>query len=296
MISNQRPIIFGEVLFDVFPDRAVLGGAPFNVAWHLQGFGCDPLFISRIGDDDLGTQIRGGMEGWGMDTAGLQTDTDHPTGQVKVDMSGSSHSFEILPHQAYDYIDADEAQAALSGVSPALLYHGGLIAREPGSKAALEALRAECSAPVFVDINLRAPFWTREGALALMQGACWVKINDEEIAQLAPDQGPEDFRTALEAERLILTKGEQGADLYYDGGVESCAPKAIDNFVDSVGAGDAFASVTILGLLKGWPVADTMARAQEFASALCGHRGATINDRGVYERFLQQWETGRAAA
>ncbi|PIV92139.1 MAG: hypothetical protein COW45_01270, partial [Gallionellales bacterium CG17_big_fil_post_rev_8_21_14_2_50_54_146] len=32
-------VLFGEVLADVFPDRAVLGGAPFNVARHLKAFG-----------------------------------------------------------------------------------------------------------------------------------------------------------------------------------------------------------------------------------------------------------------
>ncbi|MES9966998.1 MAG: carbohydrate kinase, partial [Sedimenticola sp.] len=51
--------IFGEVLFDIFPgDERVLGGAPFNVAWHLQAFQAEPLFISRIGNDPLGREIR----------------------------------------------------------------------------------------------------------------------------------------------------------------------------------------------------------------------------------------------
>ena len=41
--SNRRPLVVGEVLFDEFEDGAqVLGGAPFNVAWHLQGFGISP--------------------------------------------------------------------------------------------------------------------------------------------------------------------------------------------------------------------------------------------------------------
>ena len=58
MVDSERPIIFGEVLYDCFPDgQAVLGGAPFNVAWHLQGFGLNPLFISRVGDDPLGHLI-----------------------------------------------------------------------------------------------------------------------------------------------------------------------------------------------------------------------------------------------
>jgi len=40
---TDSPVLFGEILFDRFPDgREVLGGAPFNVAWHLRGFGLDP--------------------------------------------------------------------------------------------------------------------------------------------------------------------------------------------------------------------------------------------------------------
>ena len=38
MDTITSPVVFGEVLFDCFPDgSAVLGGAPFNVAWHLHG-------------------------------------------------------------------------------------------------------------------------------------------------------------------------------------------------------------------------------------------------------------------
>ena len=48
--NEAIPLIFGEVLFDVYPDGTeILGGAPFNVAWHLQGFGVSPLMISRVG-------------------------------------------------------------------------------------------------------------------------------------------------------------------------------------------------------------------------------------------------------
>ena len=71
-LSGQRPVIFGEVLFDRFPDGSVvLGGAPFNVAWHLQAFGMAPLFISRVGNDALGRTIRDTMHCWEMDASGL---------------------------------------------------------------------------------------------------------------------------------------------------------------------------------------------------------------------------------
>ena len=44
-LARARAVILGEVLFDSFPGgTATLGGAPFNVAWHLQGLGASPPF------------------------------------------------------------------------------------------------------------------------------------------------------------------------------------------------------------------------------------------------------------
>ena len=99
------PMVFGEVLFDCFPDgREVLGGAPFNIAWNLQAFGLSPLFISRVGDDNLGCHIQKKMVSWGMDTRGLQLDQRHPTGKVQIELTEGEPRFTILPDQAYDYI------------------------------------------------------------------------------------------------------------------------------------------------------------------------------------------------
>lgn len=84
-MTCERICLFGEVLFDHFPDgKQVLGGAPFNVAWHLQALGQAPLFISRVGTDPEGEQIRRSMDDWGMDLGGLQTDPALPTGRVSV--------------------------------------------------------------------------------------------------------------------------------------------------------------------------------------------------------------------
>jgi len=109
-----RPLVFGEVLYDSFPDGSVvLGGAPFNVAWHLRGFGLNPLFISRVGDDELGERIIAAMSEWGMDTRGVQRDPGHPTGRVVVSIRNNEPSFEIVPEQAYDFIAGEPLQALL---------------------------------------------------------------------------------------------------------------------------------------------------------------------------------------
>ena len=66
-------------------------------------------------------------------------------------------------------------------------------------------------------------------------------------------------------------------------------PASETKIVDTVGAGDAFSSVLILGQLRDWPLERTLEKAQEFAAAIVGLRGATTTERIVYERFTKAW-------
>ena len=179
---DGRPIIFGEVLFDQFPDgSSVLGGAPFNVAWHLQGFGVAPLFLSCVGDDEPGRRVRHAMRDWGMDAEGLQTDPSHPTGAVNVNFAQGGHTFDILSDQSYDHIDIAFAQAVSRQIDCALLYHGTLIMRTAVTRDALQGLLADSGLPAFVDINLRDPWWRVEDLPAVFDRARWAKVNDDEL-------------------------------------------------------------------------------------------------------------------
>ncbi len=60
--------------------------------------------------------------------------------------------------------------------------------------------------------------------------------------------------------------------------------------IDTVGAGDAFSSVLILGLLKGWPMEQTLHYAQHFAAAVVGLRGATSREYDFYQTFIAAWQ------
>lgn len=293
-----RPVIFGEVLFDCFEDgTSVLGGAPFNVAWHLRGFGLDPLFVSRIGDDALGGQVLDAARRWGLDTAGLQRDPDHPTGVVRIALQDGQPSFSILDAQAYDFIDAAQAVTACAGADIALLYHGTLAARRAISADTLQRLRRELAVPTFIDINLRAPWWQAARLHEAMEGACWVKLNDQELAEVWSDTRTGDgIETAADALRrehsigtLIVTLGAEGAMVLDATGRWRGRPEAVTAIADAVGAGDAFSAVTVLGWFRQWDAATTLNRAMEFAAALCGVRGATVADPAFYQRFLRQW-------
>ena len=293
-----RPLVFGEVLYDSFPDgNTVLGGAPFNVAWHLQGFGLSPLFVSRVGDDELGERILAAMSSWGMDTRGVQQDPGHATGRVVVNFHDNEPSYEIVPEQAYDFIAADAVDGLLSESNYALLYHGSLIARHPAACAALDRLRA-AKIPSFVDVNLRDPWWQLPWLDSALRQARWAKLNEHELRILARShENPAaeipvlaaDLRRACGLQVLVVTRGEAGALVLADEETAEVAPPTRGEIVDTVGAGDAFSAVSILGLLQGWPVAELAKRAVDFAAEVCRMRGATASDHDLYRRCLRKW-------
>ncbi len=105
---SNKVIIFGEILFDIFDNTEILGGAPFNVAKHLNGFGLKPIIISRIGNDKRGKIILSKMKLWNMETSGIQIDDEHQTGIVNVKIINEEPQFKTLVNLAYDYIEFDE--------------------------------------------------------------------------------------------------------------------------------------------------------------------------------------------
>jgi fructokinase len=298
-MAAGRPVIFGEVLFDCFEEEAVLGGAPFNVAWHLHGFGLNPLFISRVGKDELGDRVLGSMERWGMDTTGLQQDSDRPTGRVEVKVDAGQPRYEILPDQAYDFIDQCAVSVIREHSDLAQLYHGTLALRNEVSEATLIAIRDERRLPVFVDVNLRPPWWDLSKVSEILPGTTCIKLNEGEL-RLLERQSPESdsqtraaqFKEAHGAEVVLVTQGEAGAFAVTREVTCGTGAHPVDKLVDTVGAGDGFSAVAIAGILKRWPWEKTLDRAATFAAWICGYRGAIREDRGFYEKALEAWRDG----
>jgi fructokinase len=300
-MQTRCPItVFGEVLFDVFPDGTeVLGGAPFNVAWHLRGFGLAPIFISRVGRDRRGDAIGSAMTSWGLDTTFLQKDPSHPTGRVRVTFEDDEPHYEIVPGSAYDVIQSEGfEQLPASG----LLYHGTLAVRDSASAEALAALKGRHRGQIFLDVNLRSPWWSPESVLPLVEEADHVKLNTAELALLTSEDlagvdgaslsaSVDRFARRHQLETLILTRGALGALVWRDGRIVSVGPAACSHVVDTVGAGDGFAAAFLLGLGQQWPLEESLAHARDFAAELVSRRGATIDDGSVYKQFLLAWSS-----
>ncbi len=295
IMADTQIIIFGEVLFDSFPDgSAVLGGAPFNVAWHLQALGTAPLFISCVGDDAQGERIKTAMADWGMDLNGLQTNPDHPTGQVTVNFVDNEPSYDIVNQSAYDYIQPDRLPD-IHGRP--LLYHGSLALRNPVSAGTLLTVKRKTAPYVFLDVNLRSPWWRLKNILPLLNDTSWLKLNHHELAELVPNCPNEEKRisqlfSSTSLKTVTLTRGDKGATTYRLKGSTSISvfPKTWMQVKDTVGAGDAFSSVLLLGFIRGWDIKTTLKRAQKFAGEIIGVQGAIIKDETFYKPFITSWK------
>ena len=295
-------LVLGEVLYDMLPQGRTLGGAPFNFAFHLNGLGDDVRFISRVGDDELGHEILSTMESWNMDTRFVEKDIDRRTGEVPVVLDDQgAPTFTILEDRAFDYIPMPD----LGGFTkvPDLVYLGTLAQRNPISRQTIRDLATFFSGKsrIFLDLNLRAPFFDESSVTVSLKTADIVKMSEEELfvvqtmfPHLAQDE-EETFVRALQDELAIdwccVTKGHQGSVLYVRReGTPTIQPVCpAKSFVNSMGAGDAFSAMMAHGLGQGWPREKIMEQAARFAASACGIEGALP----VEPHFYHSWQGSR---
>ncbi|SFD50874.1 PfkB family carbohydrate kinase [Massilia yuzhufengensis] len=308
MSALLATVVFGEALVDDFSTEQVVGGAPFNVARHLAAFMAPQLMITRIGNDQPGMAVRAEFERFAMSEAGLQVDAIEDTGRVLVERGARGHRFTILPNQAYDFIDRAQALGALASVEPGILYFGTLAQRSERSRTTLAALLGATAVPRYLDLNLREGQYDERCVTRSLQAASIAKVNEEELQamfqwyfQIAPDEralAADEVRASCQAllqmfslDGLIVTLGHRGS-VYFsaDGGVllnrDNPAPPFV---IDTVGAGDAFSAIFLLGRMRGWELELSLARANEFAGAICAIPGAVPRDLGFYDGWVRKW-------
>src|SRR5688572_4929087 len=246
----MNPIVgIGEVLWDVYPDgRKVAGGAPFNFAFHCHQLGHPAVIVSRVGDDELGRELRDRVRELGLSDEFIQTDRDHPTGTVQVSLDANAvPTYTITENVAWDHIAWDSGLVALQHRARAICF-GTLAQRAPISRATILHLVKEVDHSIkILDLNLRPPHEQAGGLAEALKYAQWLKLSREEYARLpqliAWDELEEDFATYLESilgiSLICITDGPNGCELISEQG-DFKLPGVPARVVDTVGAGDAF--------------------------------------------------------
>ncbi len=273
-------VTVGEVVWDCFPDRQVLGGAPVNVAYHLDRLGVKAVPVTRVGQDDLGRQTRAFLAQAGVDCAGIQEDPELPTGRVEVRFDARGEPcFEIMGPAAWDAIAWEPAAALVAGQAYALVF-GTLAQRDKRSRSTIERLAAGAET-CYYDVNLRPPHTPVERVAVSLEWAQVVKMNEEELALLGRELGlaaptgqetAERLRRRFGVQTLLVTQGEQGAWLVDDDGLLAVAglPVAV---ADPVGAGDAFLAAYIAAAEAGADRQERLRRANRHGALVASLPG-----------------------
>ena len=280
--SEQAVVIWGEVLWDRFPDGDKLGGAPSNVAWHLGLAGGWARLVSRVGADEPGRRAIAQLSQV-CDADLVQIDADRGTGEVTVALEAGEPRYTLVPGRAWERIECTMDVAAAIAESGVLVY--GTLAQHTdaglaGWRAAIAAAQGQCLK--VCDVNLRRtmtpPPGERRAVEEAIAAADIVKVNEAELARLAEwfGWGADPIARLREGKRVVaVTRGKHGSTLYADKETVdvTCVPARAGG--DNVGCGDAYVAIFVHGMTLGWDLAASGAAASRWAAAVAGERGAT---------------------
>ncbi|SFU46404.1 fructokinase [Pustulibacterium marinum] len=284
-------VSFGEILYDVFDGRKIVGGAPLNVALRMNSFGHQVSMISSIGEDEDGANLIQYLKENHINTEGITT-VDYPTGLVQVHLDErNTASYTINYPSAWDKIEVSDAMIQLVKSCDVFLY-GSLACRDHVSKRTLFKLLGESSFNVF-DVNLRPPHYDDDTVLDLMKSADLIKFNQEEIEEFTAEMhfSSTDLSEEIEfvaektgAKTICVTLGKDGAVLWHDNQFFRNNGYAV-KVADTVGAGDSFLATLIHNLKTQTPPQDSLDVACAVGSLVTSKRGANpvIHSHEIYE-------------
>ena len=175
-------ICFGEVLWDVYPDKIEIGGAPFNVYHRLHSFGLDVNFISSVGKDKLGNNVINYFQKNNLSTNFLNVDKNYQTGQVLINPKSGEPDYDILENVAWDYIPFKKKYLKYSDDFDCIVY-GSLGIRNDVSFMTLKRLLSFSKFKIF-DLNLRQNFYSESKVNFLLNESDFLKINMEELLKV----------------------------------------------------------------------------------------------------------------
>lgn len=271
----------GEILWDVFPERKILGGAPANFAYHISQFGFNGYTVSAIGDDLLGKEILDNLEKKQLNY--LIEKTDFPTGMVKVNVdSWGIPQYEICEGVAWDNIPFTPRIANLAKETQVVCF-GSLAQRNEVSRKTISTFldnMPKDSIKIF-DINLRLNYYNQEIIEDSLKRANILKINDEEVVkvahlfkwELSEKEVCKHLLSTYNLDILILTKGTEGSWVFTPK-EESFLPTPKITIADTVGAGDSFTAAFIASHLHGRCLVASHQLAVEVSAYVCQQHGA----------------------
>lgn len=279
----MKILSFGEILWDIFPTENFIGGAPLNFAAHSAFHHNDVFMLSAVGDDDLGKKALEQIKTWGISEKHIHISDKYETGKciVTLDEMGIPN-YKLLENTAYDFIPQSIKNEHFDA-----LYFGTLALRSCYNYDSLKNLIANnIFREIFVDVNIRPPFYSKESVIFALETASILKISLEEldiVAEISNSKEVKDYREFAEVlsnkyrnlKVIIITLGAEGSFALdcktQIGHFEKSIPVSV---VSTVGAGDSFSAAFLSNFMQLKDITFCLAHANKIASYVVSHKGA----------------------
>ena len=299
MRAQKTVLAFGELLWDLLPSGAVLGGAPANFAYRINALGDRGVVVTRLGRDALGQSAFDQLSRLGMDTGYIQWDDQLPTGTVRVQIDARGNpDFFIVPDVAYDRIAWSDGLREFAARADCICF-GTLVQRAPESRHTLNQLLLSApNALKLLDLNLRKHCYSTATITESLEHADILKLNEDEVKHLAglfdmPAEALADFaQAAVEKWNLshcLISLGERGAFAASRDGEKLYSSGYRVPLTDTCGSGDACSAGFLHGLIHGEPTARCLETGNALGAFVATQQGATQPiSRAQLDAFLEE--------
>lgn len=279
----MKLLTFGEILWDVYSDKKFLGGAPLNFSAHFTKHGEKSYILSALGNDDLGKETFEKIKNYGVCTDYISVLNNKLTGKCLVTLDENFvPKYDLLCDVAYDYITEIPEVDNFD-----VLYFGTLSLRSEQNRLTLsEIIGSKHFKEIFVDLNIREPFYSAKTVKFAVENATILKISSEElpvVKKMLGISGFDDYKATAKKlsndyknlKNIIITLGSEGA---YDFDCLECKEyfSAAENVkaISTVGAGDSFGAAFLYRYLHNKDIDFCLKYASKVAGYVVAHRDA----------------------